>query len=224
MSDRDNFLLRWSRRKRGASPATRGQAKAELRHGAAMPDPTAASSPAEARPSFDAASLPPIESIGAGSDIQAFLAAGVPTELTRAALRRAWSMDPAIRDFIGLSENSWDFNAVGGVPGFGSVTAEDVRRLLAQAIGAPDVADPSQPSTSIPVTEQTLASATAPARTYDAAPAQPIPEGNDGAAAAADIRNEKNAAVQRETKREGDRSALPRPALPRRSHGGALPE
>jgi hypothetical protein len=52
----------------------------------------------------------------------------------QAALRRAWSVDPAIRTFIGLSENSWDFNAAGGVPGFSSLTAEDARRLLARAM------------------------------------------------------------------------------------------
>jgi hypothetical protein len=44
------------------------------------------------------------------------------------------SADPAIRDFIGLSENSWDFNVLGGVPGFGSLTAEEVRRLVAQVM------------------------------------------------------------------------------------------
>jgi hypothetical protein len=27
--------------------------------------------------------------------------------------------DPAIQNYVGLSENSWDFNAPGGVPGFG---------------------------------------------------------------------------------------------------------
>ena len=63
-----------------------------------------------------------------------------PPDLTRAALRRAWSADPSIRDFIGLSENSWDFNAPGGVPGFGSLTAEDARRLLARAMGETDFA------------------------------------------------------------------------------------
>jgi hypothetical protein len=43
----------------------------------------------------------------------AVLSAGVPADLTRVALRRAWSVDATIRDFIGLSENSWDFNAGG---------------------------------------------------------------------------------------------------------------
>src|SRR5215467_4614783 len=65
---------------------------------------------------LDPANLPPIESIGSGSDIRPFLAAGVPADLTRAALRRASSTDPAIRDFIGLSENSWDFDESDGVP------------------------------------------------------------------------------------------------------------
>jgi hypothetical protein len=68
--------------------------------------------------------LPPIAAIDAGSDIRAFLAAGVPAELTRAALRRAWSADPAIRDFVGLSENSPDLAALNDGPGFDGATAE----------------------------------------------------------------------------------------------------
>jgi hypothetical protein len=87
--------------------------------------------PTESR--FDAATLPPIESIGAASDIRPFLAPGVPVDLTRAALRRAWSTDPAIRDFIGLSENSWDFNAPDGIPGFGSLTPQRLARMNGEA-------------------------------------------------------------------------------------------
>ena len=86
-------------------------------------------------PPFDAADLPPIESIGTGSNIRPFLASGVPADLMRAALRRAWSTDLAIRDFIGLSENSWDFNAPGGVPGFGSLTTNGPRQLSARMTG-----------------------------------------------------------------------------------------
>jgi hypothetical protein len=80
--------------------------------------------------SFDTASLPPVGSITAGSDIRPFLSATVPVDLTRAALRRVWFVDPAIRD-VGPSENSWDFNAADGVPGFGSMAAKDAHRLLA---------------------------------------------------------------------------------------------
>jgi len=83
--------------------------------------------------STSAANLPPIGSIGAGSDIRPFLAPSVPAHLTRAALRRAWSTDPAIRDFIGLSENSWDFNVQDGVPGFGSLTPQRLARMTGEA-------------------------------------------------------------------------------------------
>jgi hypothetical protein len=68
---------------------------------------------------FDPASLPSIDAITADTDIIAFLQSGVPAELTRAALRRAWTSDPAIRDFIGVAENQWDFNDPNGAPGFG---------------------------------------------------------------------------------------------------------
>jgi hypothetical protein len=157
MSDDEGILARWSRRKRGATAIPRD---AEKREGAGTgnapetpPTTSPASPPLENRLPFDPASLPPIESIGAGSDIRAFLAAGVPAELTRAALRRAWSTDPAIRDFIGLSENSWDFNAPGGVPGFGSLSAEEARRLLTRALGEPESAQPQPQVTASPSDE-----------------------------------------------------------------------
>ena len=66
----------------------------------------------------------------------AFLAAGVPAELTKAALRRAWTVDPAIRDFIGLAENQWDFTDPTSIPGFGPLApTDDVGRLVSQALG-----------------------------------------------------------------------------------------
>jgi hypothetical protein len=68
---------------------------------------------------FDLASLPPIESISAGTNIHSFMQPGVPAELTRAALRRAWVSEPAIRDFIGISENQWDFTDPTAIPGSG---------------------------------------------------------------------------------------------------------
>jgi len=76
------------------------------------------------------ASQPPIESIGPRSDIRPFLAPGVPQDAARQALRRAWVADPAIRTYIGPSENSWDFNAPDGVPGFGSPITTAADRVL----------------------------------------------------------------------------------------------
>jgi hypothetical protein len=40
-------------------------------------------------------------------------------------LRRAWVGDPAIRDFIGIAENQWDFNDPDGIPGFGVLPVAD---------------------------------------------------------------------------------------------------
>ncbi|MGN6459585.1 MAG: DUF3306 domain-containing protein, partial [Pseudolabrys sp.] len=86
---------------------------------------------------FDLASLPPIDSIVEGTDISAFLKQGVPLDLTRAALRRAWVTDPVIRDFVGLAENAWDFNDPTAMPGFGPLdqSPEEVRQMLAQVLG-----------------------------------------------------------------------------------------
>jgi hypothetical protein len=86
---------------------------------AAAADVDATAEPPAATAPIDPASLPSLESIAADSDIIAFLRAGVPAELTRAALRKAWTSDPAIRDFIGIAENQWDFNDPNAIPGFG---------------------------------------------------------------------------------------------------------
>jgi hypothetical protein len=144
MSEPENFLERWSRRKLAdAEPAAPEQKQIAPRTekendpaGAVArgdaPDTPAAKT--EDKP-FDPASLPSIESIGANTDVTAFMRPGVPPDLTRAALRRAWSSDPAIRDFVGLVENGWDFNDPNAMGGFGPIGAEEAARLLAQAMG-----------------------------------------------------------------------------------------
>jgi hypothetical protein len=153
MSD-ENFFTRWSRRK-----AESAKRDAEDRDGedATPQQPNAAAAnalqsleseartPAQASGSpsaataefatFDPKDLPSIDSIGPDTDVSVFLRPGVPADLARAALRRAWTADPAIRDYIGLSENSWDFTAPQGVPGFGPLSQEDAQRLLAAFTG-----------------------------------------------------------------------------------------
>jgi hypothetical protein len=44
----------------------------------------------------------------------------VPEALKLAALRRMWTLDPAIRDYVGPAEYAWDFNDPGSMAGFGS--------------------------------------------------------------------------------------------------------
>ena len=80
-----------------------------------------------------------LKQIAADTDIGAFLQSGVPAELTRAALRRAWASDPAIRDFIGIAENQWDFNDPDAIPGFGPLPAADsAPAVLTQVLGKLD--------------------------------------------------------------------------------------
>ena len=83
--------------------------------------PTSTKSPAGV---VDLTRLPPIDSIVADTDIRPFMQAGVPEDLTRAALRRAWVVDPAIREFVGTADNQWNFNDLTSVPGFGQVAAD----------------------------------------------------------------------------------------------------
>jgi len=100
------------------------------------PNPPERGAPAVTASGFDAATLPPIESIDAQTDITVFLRSGVPNELRLAALRRAWTVDPAIRDFKGPHENDWNFNDPNSVPGFGELGPEvDVKRTVAKILG-----------------------------------------------------------------------------------------
>ena len=145
MSADKNVLARWARRKRRMATSARPRPwPKDEGDGAATESATPPLPSGETRSPVESESLPPIETIGAGSDIRPFLAKGVPAHLTRAALRRAWSADPAIRDFIGLSENSWDFNSPSGVPGFGPLTIEDARRLLARVAEEADAFGPGR--------------------------------------------------------------------------------
>jgi uncharacterized protein DUF3306 len=127
-----DFITRWSRRKR--QPTADNRPPQEL-----SADETGRVVPVAdehaAEPELDLSLLPPIESITSATDITAFLRKGVPQELTRAALRRAWTADPAIRDFVGLAENAWDFNDPNAMPGFGPLDWSEVElRALADRI------------------------------------------------------------------------------------------
>jgi len=121
MSEPENPLSRWAR----------------LKQATKIEEIAAASAGSEAvavpEGAFDPASLPSIESIVGDTDIVAFLRRGVPADLTRAALRKAWTSDLAIRDFVGIAENQWDFNDPNAIPGFGPlVPTESGVDILAQ--------------------------------------------------------------------------------------------
>jgi hypothetical protein len=151
-SERENFLTRWSSRKL----ANRKSAQQDAHAGREPRDAkgtsenstlakTSKDADAQDNPPFDVAQLPPLDSIGADTNITAFLHRDVPPDLTRAALRRAWTSDPAIKDFVGLVENGWDFNDPSAMSGFGPISAEEVARLAGKVIEAlPEAASEDQ--------------------------------------------------------------------------------
>ena len=157
----EGFLSRWSRRKRAV---VEGRAPEE----APPPAPLEAKPealPTEPEDEFDLASLPPIESLTIESDFKAFLHRKVPLELRSAALRRAWSLDPAIRDFIGPADYAWDFNAPDGVPGFALELGGDAMKLLSHALGldAPVPKPAAEPQDEAPAMAEALALEAPPA-------------------------------------------------------------
>lgn len=129
--DPEGFLARWSRRKREAALEP-DEPLAEETGAAAQPEETEEPEP-----------LPPIDSLGADSDYTRFLAAGVPEEVKRLALRRAWVSDPKIAEFRGFGEYDWDFNA----PGYGQLLpTDDVQRLVEAVFrDAPDPPPEAEP-------------------------------------------------------------------------------
>src|SRR5262245_26984341 len=110
MSNDESFAVRWSRLKRktakaepakskagNVTPPAKSEAESEGRSGTNVVQPPP--SVTDQEPPFDPATLPSIDSIVAGTDIRDFLRSGVPAELAKAALRKAWVADPAIRNF-----------------------------------------------------------------------------------------------------------------------------
>jgi hypothetical protein len=217
MNDPDNFLSRWSRRKREIGEGKETKEKNETGEAVAAPAPEnqldKPAAPGTAPISeFDVESLPPIETISAETDITAFMRTGVPETLKHAALRRAWASDPVIRDFVGLNENFWDAAGPDGIPGFGDLDPHlDVRRIVSELFGETPRQD-TQPereadrvadSSALP-TDNLPATADLPQGTM--APDGNVPQRNE------------NAAAQIEPS-----ESVPEKKISRR-HGGAIPQ
>ena len=225
-----SFLERWSRNKiEGECEAPPDQS--------GMPERSASDvdkAPAEAapKPEFDLASLPSLDSITAATDIRAFLGPDVPRELARAALRRAWSADPAIRDFKGLAENDWDFTDPAAMPGFGALPeGYDIKKLVAQIFGEdekPVVPEATSEQPPVPQLARNADENGSPASQKEAAPAPAKAEeldppqisgGNIQVAEASIVQRNNNIASQNSI--SGDETEERKHP---RHHGGALPQ
>jgi uncharacterized protein DUF3306 len=209
MSEED-FLARWSRRKLRAES---DQPLPEPEQPAGMPQVEAAEE--APRPNIDLANLPPIDAIDATTDITAFLRKGIPQELSRAALRRAWSADPTIRDFIGLAENAWDFNDPNAMPGFGPLDwpAEQVEALVGRIVGRLAQAAEGLPN---PVAEAANVAQSSCAQSMPAEPSNPSS-------------TDKSPSPELQSAPAAPQPTIAEPAasdeipVRRRTHGGALP-
>ncbi len=223
MNEPENFLTRWSRRKQEIEQQRQETiAPDEQREDAAAPDrpsssvPHAEPAPGKSEAELDLTTLPLIDSIGAGTDVRAFLQKGVPLDLTRAALRRAWTSDPTIRDFIEVAENQWDFATGSDIPGFGPLEPSEELRRMVEAMFEPPASKASLPGELRDQdAEKTLISE---ARLQDTSPQEdansaPTPMQTENEESGTD-QNEKNIAMQQ------DSELLPT----RHRHGGALPE
>lgn len=115
MSDDPGFLSRWSRRKQAAREAPAVEPAIE-----------------------PAPELPPLESLGAGSDYAAFLRKGVSALVQQQALQKAWTSDAVVAGFRGMAEYDWDFNAVG----YGRLRVTDNVGDLLRAVLSPPEAEP----------------------------------------------------------------------------------
>jgi hypothetical protein len=231
MTTPENFVSRWARLKResGAQRGIEPTGDQTTLGAAASVDAETIAAPQRndeaIEPPFDIASLPSIDDITVDTDIRGFLRSQVPAELTRAALRQAWASDPAIRDFIGIAENQWDFNDPDAIPGFGALSEKDSVQALRQAIGGherlaemigetpvfadhslPDVTDggATEPDQAVP--DQAVQS------TFDEAPSI------DTVRDVPDDSSKEDVLTGNEAVAEGEGATRNR-----RSHGGALP-
>ena len=218
MSD-EEFLARWSRRKREAKAVVNVPPPPEPAGTPNPVPPAAAENPPDAE--VELSSLPPIDSIDAATDITAFLRKGISKELSRAALRRAWTADPAIRDFVGLAENAWDFNDPNAMPGFGPLdcSAEQIDALVGRIVGGVRSAADSLATAVAEGKQDRQSNDSGRAALSESHPTEAVADLATGGELSRDEPSEVPAAVQPEPS-ETDRAEA---ALRRRTHGGALP-
>jgi hypothetical protein len=238
----EGFLARWSRLKRsGGKESTETEAGSATAGPAAKPVATPSSQPAiepaaaqagvaaeseaetetETETEIDLASLPPIESLTAESDITVFLRKGVPVALRNRALRRLWSLDPTIRDFIGPADYAWDWNVPGGAPGYAAQIASgpDVEALADRILGLARDTSRGEPAAEAGEADAGSESATPGAEPLPPAPVEPVR-----------LSDASRLEPQEPARTQGDAASAPataagpaRPAPPRPRHGGAVP-
>ncbi len=212
--DEDNFLSRWSRRKRtpeadAPDPAPDAEPSPDARPDA-RPDPGAEMPPGPTPiTQEELAALPAIEDLVPGSDIRAFLRPGVPKALRNAALRRIWLLTDSIRNHADPAvDYAWDWNTPGGVPGDGAAPAPERMAEMLRALRDPPAREPTiepDPDAEADHPQRVPEEATAPVARARPEPPRPDP-----------VRPEPSRTAASDP-------ADPEPEAPRLRHGGARP-
>lgn len=176
MSRDDDFLSRWSRRKRAVAEVEVEVPTPEpVEPGPeALPDETEAETLARLN-------LPDPDTLGAGDDFSAFMARAVPEALRRRALRRLWVSNPTLACVDGLNDYDGDFTG-GGVATGTLKTAYQVGRGILRQIDeiAPPAADANAPAPE-PDPAPPVEVAEAPMETSEAMPGSAVETGADAA-------------------------------------------
>jgi hypothetical protein len=223
MTAPENFVSRWARLKRASDIEPEAEPNGVQLNSvasAAAETPPARQEDEVVDDPFDPASLPSIETITGDTDIRGFLQSRVPAALTRAALRQAWASDPAIRDFIGIAENQWDFNDPTAMPGFGPMLETDnVPTLLARALGGRDKLADMIPEIPAPVENALRAEANRELSNPD----QSLQRTSERLSAANEISDLPDDSEESPANRSDGVAEEDDSSRSYRSHGGALP-
>lgn len=143
MSRRDDFLSRWSRKKRGEAP---GEPETEP---AGEPVPEAAEkTDAEI---LEELGLPDPDTLGPGDDIKGFMAKAVPERLRTRALRKLWLSNPVLANLDELLEYGEDYTDAATVVA-NLVSAWNVGKGYARP--EPDPAPPEAAESAVPPPEE----------------------------------------------------------------------
>jgi hypothetical protein len=212
----EGFLGRWSRLKRQGDPQEEGATEAlQADETAAPAPPVRPVLPAQDLPELKLPELPSLDAITANTDMTVFMHPAVPEHVRGAALRKLWSVDPAIRDFVSPAlDYAYDWNTPGGAPGYGPLgKGDDVLRMLGEIVNGyartvvpeDEKSAPAADAPEVVAFEPHDASGLVDAGEEPAASDQPpVPETTTSAVLRADMPDEG-------------------PATNRRRHGGALP-
>ncbi|KQP76615.1 hypothetical protein ASF41_02235 [Methylobacterium sp. Leaf111] len=221
----ESLLSRWARRKQEVRQHERAQAVTEPSALAVPPEPQVVDEAlVSSEPALDdesladaIARLPKIEDLTAETELVPFLRAGIPAALRKAALRRMWSVDPAIRDFVSEArEYAYDWNTPGGVPGLGPMLPTDDITAMVERIMTGHAPKPPQEPVGIQEGDVEVAPSTVPVADETAAETQMVsiqdtPTAHVGAE---DLHPSQN----------GERTFQSAPIVsPLRRHGGAMP-